>query len=139
MSKTKELIERVIQRKPLDVKEIVEELMAEKAKVVIAEKFDDYDPTDELTEEQEAEAFFEEFAAEYGHLPLDEQEKIMNEIMAEAEAELDEDNDDAEELDESQTTCSNENCVNVFNQKDYPEGNGKCKECDKPKSKKKDK
>ncbi len=88
MSKTRKLIEAAVQKKPLDVKEVVEELMQEKVRGVLAGEVDSFDPLEEeLTEEQEMEEFFAAFHEEYGHLPEDEQEKIMEELMAEIEDE----------------------------------------------------
>jgi hypothetical protein len=82
MSKVKQLIEKAIEKKPLDIKEMVDEIMRDKVKQVVAEATHGFEYEDELTEEQETEAFFAEFNAEYGHLPLEEQEQIMNDLMS---------------------------------------------------------
>ena len=109
MSKVKELIEKAIERKPLDIKEIVEDIMQEKVRSVIAEEIEEFNhlEEDELTEEQEMALFFAEFKEKYGDLPMEEQEQIMDELMAEAEAE--EDSEEVEfEFDPSQFGFENE-------------------------------
>lgn len=91
MSKARQLIEKAIGKKPLDVREIIEDIMQEKVRGVIAESMDSFDYEGEaLTEEEEMNAFFEEFNAEYGHLPMEEQEEIMNSLMSDELTEEDE-------------------------------------------------
>lgn len=87
-NKKRELVESILNKKPLDVKSIVEEIMQEKARGVITESVENFEYEEELTEEEELEAFFEEFHAEYGHLSEDEQAAIMEDLLAESEEEI---------------------------------------------------
>ena len=107
MSKVRQLIEKAIDKKPLDVREIIEDIMKEKVRDVIAESMDSFDYEGEaLTEEEEMQAFFEEFHAEYGHLPMEEQEEIMNSLMSDElteEEEQDASEEENEEVSEAST------------------------------------
>jgi len=81
----KKLIEAAIEKKPLDIKEMINEIMTEKVRGVVTETVHGFEYEDELTEEEELAAFFEEFHAEYGHLTEEEQFAIMEEISEEDE------------------------------------------------------
>lgn len=87
MADIKKLIEATIEKKPLDIKEMINEIMTEKVRGVITETVHGFEYADELTEEEELTAFFEEFHAEYGHLTEEEQLAIMEEISEEVELE----------------------------------------------------
>lgn len=84
-NKHKELVEAALNKKPLDVRSIVEDLMQEKARAVLSESVNDFEYGDDLTEEEELELFFQEFHEEYGHLSEDEQKEIMEELLAETD------------------------------------------------------
>lgn len=87
MADIKKLIEAAIEKKPLDIKEMINEIMTEKVRGVVTETVHGFEYEDELTEEEELAAFFEEFHAEYGHLTEEEQLAIMEEISEEVELE----------------------------------------------------
>jgi len=87
MADIKKLIEAAIEKKPLDIKEMINEIMTEKVRGVITETVHGFEYADELTEEEELAAFFEDFHAEYGHLTEEEQLAIMEEISEEVELE----------------------------------------------------
>ena len=100
----KDIIQAVIDRKPLAVKEAFELGVREKAKEIVDEctivfesddEYDEFDLNETLFEEDiddGLEHFFQEFHDKYGHLPVEEQE----EIMAAFEAALEEGNPDPE-------------------------------------------
>ena len=99
------IIQAIIDKKPLDVQEYVTEMMTEAASGMIQEKtvvyqdpeeFDDeFEDTDDDISDEELAGFFEDFHDEYGHLPEDEQLALM----ADFEAQLQEDNaDNAQDL-----------------------------------------
>jgi len=91
MSKIKRLIESAVEKRPLDIKEMVDEIMREKIKETIVEEVYGFEYGNESTEEDELQDFFEEFYAEYGHLPIEEQEAIMEELLSDDDEELNED------------------------------------------------
>ena len=78
------LVVESLEKKPYDMKETFNELIKnkvheiiERKKVEVAENY-----FVETTEEDDTESFFEEFHAEYGHLPVEEQLEIMNSLMS---------------------------------------------------------
>lgn len=87
MADIKKLIEAAIEKKPLDIKHMIDEIMTEKVRGVVTETVQGFEYADEqeLTEEEELATFFEEFHEEYGHLPEEEQFAIMNELTEEEE------------------------------------------------------
>jgi len=87
MADIKKLIEATIEKKPLDIKEMINEIMTEKVRGVITETVHGFEYADELTEEGELAAFFEDFHNEYGHLTEEEQLAIMEEISEEIDLE----------------------------------------------------
>jgi len=99
----KKIIEAVINKKPLEIKEHVNTVLREKATKIVNDSEiyfeEDTEIEDELTEEEtlELEKFFEEFKAEYGHLSEEEQEKILvgieEDLQKEIEEEFNEDED----------------------------------------------
>ena len=104
----KRIIEEAINKKPLAIKELVDEALVAKSKEIIETvkpEFADmtFNGVEEELEEDETEAddedleaFFTEFEAEYGHLPEDEQLDMLEMLEAELDAE------EAEELDEDE-------------------------------------
>lgn len=91
MSKIKQLIESAVEKKPLDIKEMVDDIMREKVKEIVTESVYEFEyEDDDLNEDDDIETFFEEFHAEYGHLSLEEQKDIMEELISESDEELSE-------------------------------------------------
>ena len=103
----KRIIEEAINKKPLAIKELVDEALVAKSKEIIETvkpEFADmtFNGVEEISleedesesEDEDLEAFFTEFEAEYGHLPEDEQLDMLEMLEAELDAE------EAEELDE---------------------------------------
>ena len=85
--KLKELLKAIVEKKPLEVKEHVNDLLTAKAAALINESqivfsAEDHETQKPITDE-EIEEFFEWFQAEYGHLPEEEQMALMKEYEAE--------------------------------------------------------
>lgn len=76
------LVVESLNKKPYDMKETFNELINDKVREIIERKkvevAENYFV--ETTEEDDTESFFEEFHAEYGHLPVEEQLEIMKEF-----------------------------------------------------------
>jgi len=91
MSLERKIIEGALAKKPLDVQEAIHEIMRKKVVEVVNEQQIVFSANKEeeieLTEEEHEAAFFEEFHAEYGHLPEDEQKEILAKLEEEAEGE----------------------------------------------------
>jgi len=85
------MIEAVLAKKPLDVKNLVEEILTEKAFTLVSESdisFSDPEDEDEDDDnEDDMEEFFEQFDAIYGDLPEDEQLDLLAQLENEVNEE----------------------------------------------------
>ena len=86
---SRKIIQAVIDEKPLDVAEVFDEAIKEKAFELIEStqlEFAYDDEEDELTEDMQR--FFDAFEETYGHLPIEEQEAILAQLEDELDEEL---------------------------------------------------